>query len=48
MRIRIRSVALLVLVLLPLFAVWGQANEGTGEQADDGKAAPLDLCILRR
>jgi hypothetical protein len=32
MRIRIRSVALLVLVLLPLFAVWAQGNEGTVEQ----------------
>jgi hypothetical protein len=32
MSIRIRSVALLVLVLLPLFAAWTQANQGTVEQ----------------
>jgi hypothetical protein len=32
MSIRIRSVALLVLVLLPLFAAWAQANEGRVEQ----------------
>ncbi len=32
MSIRIRSVATLVLVLLPLFAAWAQANEGTVEQ----------------
>ena len=32
MRIRMQSVALLVLVLLPLFAAWAQANEGTVEQ----------------
>ena len=32
MSIRIRSVALLVPLLLPLFAAWAQANEGTVEQ----------------
>lgn len=32
MRMRIRSAALLVVMLLPLFAVWPQGNEGTVEQ----------------
>lgn len=32
MSIRVRSVALLVLVLLPSFAAWAQGNEGTVEQ----------------
>lgn len=32
MSIRTRSVALLILVLLPLFGAWAQANEGTVEQ----------------